>query len=75
VVPFAGHSPSWTVFCCGEARRLTTISSTLKLYVFVLVTSYTDMRRLTTVIRSEKCVSRRFCRCAKVYLQKPRYVL
>jgi len=26
----------------------------------------TDMRRLTTGIRSEKCVVRRFLRCAKV---------
>jgi len=34
----------------------------------------TDMRRLTTGIRSEKCVVRRFCRCANVivYLHKPR---
>jgi len=28
--------------------------------------STTDMRRLTTGIRSEKCVVRRFLRCAKV---------
>jgi hypothetical protein len=27
---------------------------------------YTDMRRLTTGIRSEKCVVRRFRRCANV---------
>jgi len=33
---------------------------------------YTDMRRLTTEIRSEKCVVRRFRRCANVYLYKPR---
>ena len=31
------------------------------------------MRRLTTGIRSEKCVVRRFRRCANVYLHKPRY--
>jgi hypothetical protein len=31
-----------------------------------------DMRRLTTGIRSEKCVVRRFCRRANVYLQKSR---
>ena len=31
-----------------------------------------DMSRLTTGIRSEKCVVRRFCR-ANVYLYKPRY--
>jgi len=31
-----------------------------------------DMRRLTTGIRSEKCVFRRFRRCANVYLHKPR---
>jgi hypothetical protein len=34
--------------------------------------SITDMRRLTTGIRSEKCVVRRFRRCANVYLHKPR---
>jgi len=32
----------------------------------------TDMRRLTTALRSEKCVVRRFRRCANVYLHKPR---
>jgi len=32
----------------------------------------TDMRRLTTGIRSEKCVVRRFRRCANVYWNKPR---
>jgi len=30
------------------------------------------MRRLTTGIRSDKCVIRRFRRCAKIYLHKPR---
>jgi hypothetical protein len=32
----------------------------------------TDTRRLTTAIRSEKRVVRRFRRCANVYLHKPR---
>jgi len=32
----------------------------------------TDMRRLTTVIRSEKCVVRRFRRRANVFVHKPR---
>jgi len=32
----------------------------------------TDMRRLTTDIRSNKCVVRRFRRCANVYLYKPK---
>ena len=32
----------------------------------------TGMRRLTTGIRSEKCVVRRLRRCANVYLHKPR---
>jgi hypothetical protein len=32
----------------------------------------TDMRRLTTGIRSEKCVVKRFRRCANIYLHKPR---
>jgi len=31
------------------------------------------MRRLTTGMRSEKCVVRRFLRCANLYLHKPRY--
>jgi hypothetical protein len=31
-----------------------------------------DMRRLTTGIRSEKCVVRRLRRCANVYLHNPR---
>jgi len=34
--------------------------------------SSTDKRRLTTGIRSYKCVVRRFCCCANVYLHKPR---
>jgi len=29
------------------------------------------MRRFTTGIRSEKCIIRRFCHCANVYLHKP----
>jgi hypothetical protein len=33
---------------------------------------FTDMRRIATGIRSEKCVVRRFRRCANVYLHKPR---
>jgi hypothetical protein len=33
---------------------------------------YTDMRSLTTGVRSEKCVVRRFRRCANVYLHKLR---
>jgi hypothetical protein len=32
----------------------------------------TDVRRLTTGIRSKKCVVKRFRRCANVYLHKPR---
>jgi len=32
----------------------------------------TDMRRLTTGMRSEKCVVTRFRRYANVYLHKPR---
>ena len=33
---------------------------------------YTDMRLLTTGIRSEKCVVRRFRHCANMYFHKPR---
>ena len=40
--------------------------------ITVLLLEYTDMRRLTTGIRSEKCVVRWFCRRANVYLHKPR---
>jgi len=32
----------------------------------------TDMRPLTTGIRSEKCFVKRFRRCANAYLHKPR---
>jgi len=32
----------------------------------------TDMRRLTTGICSEKCVVRRFRRCANAYWHKPK---
>ena len=40
----------------------------------VCMCEYTDMRRLRTGIRSEKCVVRRFRRCANalVYFDKPR---
>ena len=31
------------------------------------------MRRLTTGIGSEKCIVRRFCLCANMYLHKLRY--
>jgi len=34
---------------------------------------YTDMHRLMKGIRTEKCIVRRFCHCANVYLHKPRY--
>jgi len=40
--------------------------------VLVRCASSTDMRRLKTGIRSEKCVVRRFRRSANVYLHKPR---
>jgi len=46
------------------------------LLIFSLFSVYwtlTVMRRLTTGIRSEKCVVRRFRRCANVYLHKPRW--
>jgi len=36
--------------------------------VHAIVVFVTDMRRLTTGIRSEKCVFRPFRRCANVYL-------
>jgi len=35
-----------------------------------MINQSTDMRRLTTGIRSEKCVVRRLRRCADVYLHK-----
>ena len=37
-----------------------------------IIKKITDMRRLKTGIRSEKCVVRRFHRCVNVYLHKPR---
>jgi len=39
--------------------------------IYIQQTS-TDMLRLTTGIRSEKCAVRRFRRCANVFLHKPR---
>jgi len=41
----------------------------LLLYLYILgiiLENITDMRRVTTRIRSEKCVVRRFRRCANV---------
>jgi hypothetical protein len=40
----------------------------LTLYIpcIILIISYTDLRRLTTEIRSERCVVRRFRRCTNV---------
>jgi len=38
----------------------------------VSLSGNTDMRRLMTGIRSEKCVGRQFRRCANTYLHKPR---
>ena len=43
-----------------------------QLHHSITKTVHTDKRRLTTEIRSEKCVVRRFRRCANVYLHKPR---
>jgi len=42
--------------------------------IFVSLLSYTDMRRLTTGLRSQKCVVRRFRLCANIrmYLHKRR---
>jgi len=44
--------------------------STLEIILYTNVC--TVMRRLTTGIRSKKCVVRRFRRCEKVYLHKPK---
>jgi len=54
----------------GISTTLRAGETEIMLYVCV----HTDMRRLTTGIRSEKWVVRRFCRCANVteYLHKPR---
>ena len=52
------------------------MQNTLKIQFFLITThamfKYTDMRRLTTGIRSEKCVVKRFSRRANAYLHKPR---
>jgi hypothetical protein len=39
-----------------------------RMYLLTVVPDTTDMRRLTTGIRSKKCVIRLFRRCANVYL-------
>ena len=36
------------------------------MYVYIYINTHTNMRRLTTGIRSEKCVVRHFRRCANV---------
>jgi hypothetical protein len=52
-----------------QNHKLNTIFRVQTGYMF---RQYTEMRRLTTKIRSEKCVVRRFRHCANVYLHKPR---
>jgi len=59
-----------TRLLCVFVRRSKFNYSTLVYAVMLAV--YTDIRHLTTGIRSEKCVVRRFRRCAKVYLHQPR---
>jgi hypothetical protein len=39
------------------------------IYIYIHTHTHTFMRRLTTEIRSEKCVVRRFRRCANVITQ------
>jgi hypothetical protein len=41
------------------------------LFMWTVTRSDRDMRPLTTGIRSEKCVVKRFRRCANMYLHKP----
>jgi len=52
--------PMWTI--CDSFVYLFVV------YLQHLDKTYTNMRRLTTVMRYEKCVVRRFRPCADVYL-------
>jgi hypothetical protein len=61
----AVHCPRWFL-SMSENGLVSNIGKQSKMKI------YTNMRRLTTGIRSEKCVIRWFCRCANVYLLKPR---
>jgi hypothetical protein len=61
-------------FCSKEnsvKKRLHDLANTNSVLCLQTLCPRTDMRRLTTGIRSEKCVVRRFRRCANVYLRKP----
>ena len=55
-----------------EHVTLLWVHSSQSVFLFTFLGAYTDMRHLTTGIRSEKCVVRRLCRYANVYLHKPR---
>jgi hypothetical protein len=62
-----------TSYLCLSLRLLTVLNNICCSLTCVYLCSrlspvYTDMRRLTMGIRSEKCVVRRFRRCANVYL-------
>jgi hypothetical protein len=75
------------VYLDASIETLKSLCCLISVYVYVYTHTdththththtHTDMRRLTTGIRSEKCVVRRFRRCVNVilrivYLHKPR---
>lgn len=53
-----------------DVRRL--LDAGIKVGLGTGMIHYTDMRRLMVRIHSEKCVARRFCHHASVYLHKAR---
>ena len=63
------HWHTQTYNCNKHSQFLALLSMTAHSHNIYLTT---DMRRLTTGIRSEKCVVRRFRCCANVYLHRPR---
>ena len=64
----------WNIGYSLESWRhwVSTTNHTAVIHRLAYPQKYTDMRHLTTGIRSEKCVVRQFRHCANVYLHKPR---
>ena len=71
------HRSARRGFSTQQVNVLITVTKTFKCVIRIEglrgCIRFTDMRHLTTVIRSEKCVVGRFRRCANVieYLHKP----
>jgi queuine/archaeosine tRNA-ribosyltransferase len=64
------HTAKWMSRC--YKKHANTLDKVQTYWTLLVGGTYTDVCRLTTGIRSEKCVVRRFRRCAIAYLHKPR---